>query len=176
MQINSQNGPVCELNAFGFMFIIIITSSLTLCSCCSYFLTNSWRPGCPSSCRRSDRIWSGQVQKVKQTSQNHTCWHSAGAGHKRPRTSNVEAPFYTSWSCRAARLLEDCSSSPSAFSRSCRLFTSACHSALWLLTMMSICFISSCSSGSQEDRTELRTWKHTMSNADVSQRCSSASA
>lgn len=86
-----------------------------------------------------------------------TSWHSVEPDHERPRTSSVEAPFYTSWSCRAARLLEACSSSPSAFSRSCRLFTSACHSALWLLIMMSICLISSCSSGSQDDRTELGT-------------------
>lgn len=108
--------------------------------------------------QRSDLGSAGQ--RSNDISKSHTvkvCAALQNLVMKDLGTSSV----YTSWPCRAVRLLEACSSSPSAFSRSCRRFTSACHSALWLLIMMSICFISSCSSGSQDDRTELRTRGHT---------------
>lgn len=63
----------------------------------------------------------------------------------------------TSRSLRSMWLLEVSSSSSPLFSLTSMACISASHSLLWWLIMMSICLISSWSSGSHDDRTELKS-------------------
>lgn len=73
--------------------------------------------------------------------------------------------FSTSKFLLSSRSLADWSSSWPLSSRSSNPRTSASHSLRLWFTMMSICLMSSWSSGSQDVRTELRiTWKHQITN------------
>lgn len=63
---------------------------------------------------------------------------------------------FTSRSLRSMMFLEVRRPSSPFFTLTSRTCFSTCHSLLWWLIMMSICFISSWSSGSHDDRTELQ--------------------